>query len=152
MVSPRSDALIDDYFSQLNAQLRALPEEQRRELEQELRQHLAALVAANEEIGRSPEEATAAALARFGDPVRIGRRLARESRSPSVCRWASDGRSRWVRAAILIGVNTGAWIFGGMMKTGGVFPASLRAAPWGALIGLTIWLSQQWYYRARRDA
>jgi len=152
MDSPRSDALIDAYFSQLNAQLRNLPEEQRRELEQELRQHLAALVAANEEIGRSPEEATAAALARFGDPVRIGRRMARETRSPWVCRLASDGRSRWVRAAILIGVNTGAWIFGGMMKTGGVFPASLREAPWGALIGLLIWLSQQWYHRARRDA
>jgi hypothetical protein len=152
MDSPRSEALIDAYFAQLNAQLRHLPEEQRRELEQELRQHLAALVAAHEEIGRSPDEATAAALARFGDPVRIGRQLTRETRSPWVCRLASDGRSRWVRAAILIGVNTGAWIFGGMMKTGSVFPASLREAPWGALIGLTIWLAEQWRYRARPDA
>jgi hypothetical protein len=152
MDSPRSDALIDAYFTQLSAQLRPLPEEQRRELEQELRQHLAALVAANEEIGRSPEEATAAALARFGDPVRIGRRLARETRRLGVCCWASDGRSRWVRAATRIGVYTGAWIFGGMMKTGGAFPASLREAPWGALIGLTMWLVDEWRSRARRDA
>jgi hypothetical protein len=149
MDSPRSDALIDAYFAQLSVQLRNLPEGQRRELEQELRQHLAALVAANEEIGRSPEEATAAALARFGDPVQLGRQLTCESRPRWACGLAPDGRSRWLRAVILIGVYTGAWIFGGMMKTGGVFPASLREAPWGALIGLTMWLAEQWRSRAR---
>jgi hypothetical protein len=153
MDSPRSEALIDAYFARLNAQLGTLPEEQRRELEQELRQHLAALVAAHEELGRPPEEATAAALARFGDPVRIGRQLTRESRGRWACGAAACGRSRWVRAALLIGVNAVAWTFGGMMKTGGAFPASLRDAPWGALIGLAMWLAEQWlYYRTRSES
>lgn len=152
MDNPRSVALIEVYFARLDTQLRPLPEEQRRELEQELRQHLAALVAAHEEIGRSPEEATAAALARFGDPVRIGRRLTREARGRRWCSPAPDGSSRWVRAALLIGVYTGAWIFGGMMKTGGAFPASLREAPWGTLIGLAMWLAEQRRSRPRRDA
>jgi len=58
-----------------------------------------------------------------------------------------------VRAALLIGVNAVAWTFGGMMKTGGAFPASLRDAPWGALIGLAMWLAEQWlYYRTRSES
>jgi hypothetical protein len=149
MDNPRSDVRIDAYCAQLDARLVGMPEAQRRELEQELRQHLAALVAAYEELGRTPEEATAAALARFGDPVRIGRRLARETRGRWVCGPSPCGRSRWVRAALLIGLNTAAWTFGGMMKTGGAFPASLHDAPWGALIGLVMWLTEQWLLRAQ---
>jgi hypothetical protein len=156
MDSPRSKSLIDAYFAQLDAQLAGMPEAPRRELEQELRQHLAALVAAHEELGRTPEDATAAALARFGDPVRIGRRLARVSQRAGFCGRFADPRARWVRAASLIGIYAAAWTFGGMLKTGGAFPASLREAPWGAFIGLMMWFAERFaaqkYHRSRTDA
>jgi hypothetical protein len=59
-----------------------------------------------------------------------------------------------VRAGLLIGFYTAAWIFGGMLKTGGQFPASLREAPWGALIGGVMWLSREWRirYQSRSDS
>src|SRR5262245_39311478 len=122
MENPRSEALIDAYFAKLHAQMGRMPEAQRRELEQELRQHLAALVARRVELGLSPEGATAAALARFGDPVRIGRRLARESRSGWLCCLTPCELVRWMGSPVLIGINTAAWIFGGMLKTGGQIP------------------------------
>lgn len=71
---------LDQWFQRFSAPLKHLPIEERAELHQEVRQHLEALVAANEELGSSPQEAWEHALAQFGDPAHIGRRLAWEWR------------------------------------------------------------------------
>ena len=77
MLSPR-DPQLDDYLQRLGRALRLVPSEEREALYQELRQHLDALVAAYVEAGCGPDEAVSLALTRFGDPWRIGRRMAWE--------------------------------------------------------------------------
>ncbi len=64
---------IDDYLDHVSAGLLALPYPQRAEIRRELRQHIAALAAAHEEMGSTPKAAVEAALSRFGDPARIAR-------------------------------------------------------------------------------
>lgn len=80
MSSPLNDPSVDQWFQQFNAPLKRLPAEERAQLHTEVRQHLEALVVANEELGSSPEEAWAHALEQFGNPKTIGRRLAWEWR------------------------------------------------------------------------
>ncbi len=80
MFSPLNDPQVEQWFQRLNAPLKRLPAQERAELHQEVRQHLEALVAANEELGSSPQEAWGHALQQFGDPAHIGRRLAWEWR------------------------------------------------------------------------
>ncbi len=87
MFSPLNDPQVEQWFQRLNAPLKCLPAAERAELHAEVRQHLDALVAANEELGSSPEEAWELALTQFGDPTRIGRRLAWEWRRGQ--RWVS---------------------------------------------------------------
>ena len=70
----------DDYLRRLYRPLHSLPPDARAEAQQELRQHLDALVAAQIELGATDEEAVRAALHLFGDPARVGRRLAGEWR------------------------------------------------------------------------
>ena len=69
---------LDQWFQRFNTALRRLPAAERADLHQEVRQHLDSLVAANEELGSSPDEAWELALAQFGDPARIGRRISWE--------------------------------------------------------------------------
>ena len=78
MSSPLNDYQVEQWFQRLNAPLKRLPAEERVALHSEVRQHLDALVAANEELGSSPEEAWALALAQFGDPAQIGRKMYQE--------------------------------------------------------------------------
>lgn len=80
MFSPLNDPQVEQWFRRLNASLKGLPAAERAELHSEVRQHLEALAAANEELGSSPEEAWKHALTQFGDPAEIGRRLAWEWR------------------------------------------------------------------------
>jgi len=80
MFSPLNDPQVEQWFQRFNAPLKRLPAEERAGLHFEVRQHLEALVAANEELGSTPQEAWEHALAQFGDPARIGRRLAWEWR------------------------------------------------------------------------
>ncbi len=75
MFSPLNDPQLELWFQRFNAPLKRLPAEERAALHQEVRQHLEALAKANEELGSSPEEAWEFALAQFGDPARIGRKL-----------------------------------------------------------------------------
>lgn len=92
MFSPLENEELDHWFQRLNAPLKHLPAQERVQLHAEVRQHLEALVAANEELGSTPEEAWQFALTQFGDPTRIGRRLGREAMAlPSdPNRWAMD--------------------------------------------------------------
>lgn len=62
MLSSLNDPSLDQWFQQFNAPLKRLPVEERAQLHTEVRQHLEALVAANEELGSTPEEAWAHAL------------------------------------------------------------------------------------------
>ena len=78
MFSPLNDPQAEQWFQRLNAPLKRLPAAERLELHSEVRQHLDALVAANEELGSSPEEAWGLALTQFGDPAKIGRKMFRE--------------------------------------------------------------------------
>lgn len=80
MFNPLQNEALDEWFQRFNAPLKRLPTEERAELYAEVRQHLDALVAANEELGSPPEEAWELALVQFGDPGAIGRRLAWEWR------------------------------------------------------------------------
>jgi hypothetical protein len=80
MFSPLNDPQMEQWFQRLNAPLKRLPAADRIELHEEVRQHLYALVAANRELGSSPQEAWEHALTQFGDPTRIGRHLAWEWR------------------------------------------------------------------------
>ena len=75
MHSQLSDEQTQQFFERLNKPLKHMPQNVRAELHTELRQHLDALVAANEELGSSPEEAFELALRQFGDPAKIGRKL-----------------------------------------------------------------------------
>jgi hypothetical protein len=78
MFSPLNDPQVDQWFQRFNAPLRRLPAAERAELHQEVRQHLDALAAANEELGSTPEEAWELALMQFGDPAQIGRKMYQE--------------------------------------------------------------------------
>jgi len=79
MFSPHDSPAVKDWFQRFDVALKRLPAEERKELHQEVRQHLESLAAANEELGSSPEEARALALTQFGDPEMIGRRLFQEA-------------------------------------------------------------------------
>ncbi len=71
---------LDAWFQRLNTPLKRLPADERRELHAEVRQHLEALAAANEELGSLPEEAWEHALTQFGDPGKFARRMVWEWR------------------------------------------------------------------------
>ncbi len=92
MFNPSENEALDQWFQRLNAPLKRLPPQERAELHQEVRQHLESLVAANEELGSSPQEAWELAMTQFGDPARIGRRLAWESGGG----WPGN-RAAWAR-------------------------------------------------------
>ena len=96
MFSPLNDPQVDRWFQRFNAPLKRLPAEEREQLHLEVRQHLDALVAANEELGSYPAEAWQLALVQFGDPTRIGRKLYQE--------WQRNSVSRSGSAAICFGV------------------------------------------------
>lgn len=72
------DLQVQEYFRRLDAPLQKMPPDERAASSLELRQHLAELIAAYEELGCTPDEAAQLALRRFGDPGRVGRRLLRE--------------------------------------------------------------------------
>jgi hypothetical protein len=121
MDSRPSKRPFDEYLGQLSRPLGLAPHEWSDELRQELRQHLEALVAAHIELGSSPEEAVAAALRQFGDPVLIGRRLSRES-LPHPAGWPFRPDRRWPR-----------WVIAGVsICAGGLTLASGVASWWFA--------------------
>ena len=80
MFSPLNDPNVTDWFRRLDAAWHRMPAEEQQRQREEVQQHLDALVKANEELGSTPSEAAALALMQFGDPVRIGRRMAWEWR------------------------------------------------------------------------
>jgi hypothetical protein len=113
MFSPLNDPQVEQWFQRLNAPLRRLSVEERAELHSEVRQHLEALVAANEELGSSRQEAWEHALAQFGDPTRIGRRLA----------WEWRRGKGWVRSdvspdmgAVLYGLGASTVAYAGISR------------------------------------
>lgn len=75
MLKPFDNTELDTFFKRLNAPLHRMPQQERTELHQEVRQHLDGLTAAYEELGLSPDEALESALRAFGDPCKIGRRM-----------------------------------------------------------------------------
>ena len=80
MFSPLENEEQDGWFQRLNKPLKRLPAEERAELHAEVRQHLEALAAANEELGSTPKEAWEHALTQFGEPDKVGKRMAWEWR------------------------------------------------------------------------
>jgi hypothetical protein len=72
------------YLDLLAAQLHALPPDMRAEQREEVRLHLQAMAAACRELGSGPEAAEREALARFGDPVQVGKSIARKYWPPDV--------------------------------------------------------------------
>ena len=80
MLNSQNNEELDNWFQRLNAPLKHLPPGERQQLHEEVRQHLDALAKANEELGSTPEEAQRFAMVQFGDPAKIGRRMAWEWR------------------------------------------------------------------------
>ncbi len=78
MLNPLNDPQVEQWFQRLNAPLKRLPADERTQIHQEVRQHLEALAAANEELGSPPEEALELALQQFGDPGKFGKKMAQE--------------------------------------------------------------------------
>jgi len=72
------------YLDLFAAQLRSLPPDARAEQREEVRLHLLAMTAACREPGAGAEAAEREALGRFGDPVRLGRSIARRYWPPGV--------------------------------------------------------------------
>ncbi len=83
MFNPLENEASEAWFQRLNAPLKRLPAEERAALHVEVRQHLEALAAANEELGSSLEEAWDLARTQFGDPGKFGRKMRREAHAPS---------------------------------------------------------------------
>src|SRR5438105_1069741 len=133
MDSRHSPVSFDEYLAQLSRQLDLAPHAWSRELRQELRQHLEALVAAHMELGSSPEEAIAAALRQFGDPVLIGRRLSREAGPAAWLPWRFGRRwPRWVLEGVSISV-------GGLALASGVAAWWLAGHPSTPLLERMLW-------------
>ena len=78
MFSPHDSPAVNEWFQRLDAAWRGLPTEERDSQREEIRQHLEGLVAASTALDQSPEAAWKSALARFGDPTQIGRRMYQE--------------------------------------------------------------------------
>lgn len=78
MSSPFETLEAQEWFRRFEASLRRLPMEERLRQREEVQQHLEGLMAAQEALGQSPEAAWKAALAQFGDPTQIGRKLCQE--------------------------------------------------------------------------
>ena len=108
MFSPLNDPQVEHWFQRLNGPLKRLPAEERAALHQEVRQHLEALVAANEELGSSSPEVLEMALQQFGDPTRIGRRMAWEWR-------CSHGLFSSEMRAVLYGIGVHAAVAVGLV-------------------------------------
>ena len=120
MFSPLENEELDRWFQRLNAPLKRLPAAERQQLHEEVRQHLDALVAANKEIGSSPEEAWKHALAQFGDPTRTGRRLYREwKQSRTGFRADISAIFYALKLHILIVLF---WVLSGLLMTNGFSP------------------------------
>jgi hypothetical protein len=95
---------MEQYFNQVNRSLGRMPQQDRAELHQELRQHLEALFATHMELGVSPEEAFAAALNQFGEPRKIGRRMFQE--------WRKDRKKKQAFACLPAALYALLWIMG----------------------------------------
>jgi len=75
----REDAWVEDYLDHLSAPLVGIvPLAERRNLRDEVRAHLEALAAEYGFEGKSPPEATAAALQELGEPWQVGQTFLRE--------------------------------------------------------------------------
>ncbi len=66
-------SLLEQYLSEVGAQLTALPAKKRREELCEIQTHLENAADANRQLGQSEEEATRNATAQFGTPEELGR-------------------------------------------------------------------------------
>lgn len=108
MFSPLENEELDHWFQRLNAPLKHLPADERREMHTEVRQHLEALAVANEELGSTPEEAWEYALTQFGNPSKFGRRMAWEWRR-------KQGLVGPQLAAIVCGIGVTAIVSPGIM-------------------------------------
>ena len=111
MFSPLNDPHIEDWFQRLNAPLKRLPADERTQLHLEVRQHLDALAAANEELGSSPDEARRFALEQFGDPGKFGRQMLREAMTlgPDPNQWAKKPlMAAWMYCSVVSLLGVGA--------------------------------------------
>lgn len=130
------------------AVLNLLPEWERREWREEAAQHLAALAAAHEELGETPDEAVEAAVRQFGEPARLGKALLAESSAARRDREASR-RLAWslhvlswdvlvtIFALSLVTGQTD-WVPSGLLLTVALIVFCLGHAIGGALLGWTV--------------
>jgi uncharacterized membrane protein len=122
-MSTNADKLVDDYLKRLNAELRGLPRARRRELVEEISEHIAA---ARAEFDREDEARIRTLLDQLGEPGDI----AAEAREREGVR----PRGRWPDVLALI-----------LLPLGGViFPVV------GWVVGVVLlWMSETWTVREK---
>ena len=94
---------LEDYFAELGAELRDLPDARRAEFVAEARAHLAAMIEARRADGLSDETARRTAMAEFGKANKIGRALYKQ--------WASRGQLENEGAPLSRAELTFKWLF-----------------------------------------
>jgi hypothetical protein len=132
---------LEAYLDECEAPLARLPVTERDEWRDEARQHLLALVEAHLELGRSEEEAVEAALRQFGEPRRLGKRLAAAMHRTS-CSRAEAHRRGIVAWALSWNLGFAVLVAGRLFMTppeAGSGAWGLAAAVWSVAGGLAIW-------------
>jgi hypothetical protein len=94
---------VEEYLSEVGQAMKRLPKETQQQEIEEVRQHLLALIEADQQMGISEEEATAAALRQFGAATQVGQAI-RQARQQE--RGTALGA-----AALLIGVYAASVLF-----------------------------------------
>jgi len=122
LAEPDRHPSIERYLDRVCAHLQASPEERTRELRAELAQHLDALVAAHQELGRDGEAAVREALRQFGSPDALGRNWARQ--------WRRSIRREATTLELLAAATVFAWCGGTFGIVGWVpFSTVLQLSP-----------------------
>ncbi len=78
MFSPLNDLAVTDWFRRLDAAWKRMPADEQTRQREEVRQHLESLATSNTAQGQPLDAAWSAALAQFGDPTHLGRKIYRE--------------------------------------------------------------------------
>ncbi len=78
MFSPLNDPTVADWFRRLDAAWKRMPADEQTRQREEVRQHLESLATSNTAQGQPLDAAWSAALAQFGNPSQIGRKIYRE--------------------------------------------------------------------------
>lgn len=117
---------LEAYLDECEVPLARLPVTERAEWRDEARQHLLALVEAHLEFGASEEEAIETALQQFGEPRRLGKKLA-AARRRTACSRAEAHRQGVAAWSLAWSVGFAVLVASRLFLT----PPDAGSGPWG---------------------